>query len=348
MSWRSTVVRETASLKEAIATIDSSSLQIALVIDEGGHLCGTVTDGDIRRAILHGISLEVPVTQVMNRNPTTLRQGSSRESILTIFRTKRLHQIPLVDEAGRLVGLETIDDLVDVEADDTLVVIMAGGPGVRLRPLTDHKPKPLLEVGSKPLIETIMDSLVNHGFRRFYIAVNYKGDMIRQALGDGARWAADIRYLNEDERMGTAGALSLLPERPTRPFLVLNADLLTTLNFRHLLDHHTEQGCQATVCVREHATQLPFGVVEVSNNRVLAVEEKPVRRCFINAGIYALDPAALDLLSPGEFCDMTTLLSRLLEKGGAVSAFPIREFWIDIGRHDDYTAANGHYAEIFK
>jgi len=348
MSWRKTLVRETASLKEAIAAIDGSSLQIALVIDGDGRLCGTVTDGDIRRAILHGVSLDSPVSERMNRNPTALQRGASRESILSIFRTKKLHQIPLVDEGGRLVGLETIDDLVDGKADDTIVVIMAGGPGVRLRPLTDHKPKPLLEVGSKPLIETIIDTLVNHRFRRFYIAVNYKGEMIKQALGDGVRWEADIRYLDEDERMGTAGALSLLPELPSRPLLVLNADLLTTLNFRHLLQYHMEQRSQATVCVREHVTQLPFGVVEVESNRVLAVEEKPVRRCFINAGIYVLDPAALRLLSPGEYCDMTTLLQRALENGGAVSAFPIREFWIDIGRHDDYTAAHSHYAELFK
>jgi NDP-sugar pyrophosphorylase family protein len=296
---------------------------------------------------LRGQPLESPAMGIMNKNPIAARRGTPRDAILATVRESRLHQIPVVDEHGVLVGLETVDDLLRADAVDTPVVLMAGGPGFRLRPLTEHTPKPLLAVGAKPLIETILDSLVGQGFRRFFIAVNYKKEMIKEALGDGTGRGCTIRYLEENERLGTAGALALLPELPATPMLVMNGDLLTTLNFRHLLRYHAEQNCLATVCVREHVSEIPFGVIETEGNRVRTIEEKPSRRCFINAGIYVLDPGALALLPKSGPCDMTTLVARALSEGRTVAAFPIREFWLDIGRPDDYAAANSLFAEMF-
>lgn len=347
--WRKCLIRETATVRDAVAAIDSGNRQIALVIDGNGRLLGTVTDGDVRRAILRGLELERPVTEIMHRNPTVTRAGDSREVIMALIREKHLLQIPLVDHEDRVVGLETIDRLIQRDNDvDNWAVLMAGGLGTRLSPLTADTPKPMLKVGDKPLLETIVESLVKQGFRRIYIAVNYKAEVVRSRFGDGTRWNADIRYLDETIRLGTAGSLSLLPEKPPAPIVVMNGDLLTNLSFRHLLAYHAEQGCKATVCVREHATRVPYGIVEVRDHRVAAIEEKPVQRHFINAGIYVLDPDVPELVPHGTRYDMTTLIEQLIAGGKPVSVFPIREFWLDIGHHEDYEAANGHYERLFR
>jgi NDP-sugar pyrophosphorylase family protein len=228
------------------------------------------------------------------------------------------------------------------------VVLMAGGLGSRLAPLTDDIPKPMLKVGNKPLLETIIESLAGYGLTRIFIAVNYKAEVVKARFGVGSAWGVDISYLHEEQPLGTGGALSLLPEEPPAPFLVMNSDLLTNLNFRHLLAYHSDHGCKATVCVREHAVQVPYGVVGVRDHQLTGIEEKPVQRHFINAGIYVLDPYAARLVPKDTRFDMTNLIERLLAENAPISVFPIREFWLDIGHHDDYTAANGRYPELFK
>lgn len=346
-AWKDILVSPETSIKDAIGVLDKSGRQIVLVVTDGGKLAGTVTDGDVRRGILRGLPLEETVARIMNTAPTVARVDDSREVILGIMKRKGLHQIPLVDDARHIAGLETLDELIQTREKENLVVLMAGGLGSRLRPLTDGTPKPMLKVGSKPLLETILENFIEHGFSRFYIAVNYMAEVIKGHFGDGSRWGVDIRYLHEDQRLGTAGALSLLPEKPIAPFFVMNGDLLTKVNFGQLLDFHTSHRAQATMCVREYDFQVPYGVVKIDDHRISGIDEKPVQRFFVNAGIYVLEPGALEMVRPNTFFDMPTLFERLIERGNETAAFPIREYWLDIGHLADYDRANVEFGDVF-
>lgn len=346
-SWKQTLVVATTPLREAIRVLDSSSMQIVLVVDENDKLMGTVTDGDIRRGILKGVLLEDPVGRIMNPQPTVARSGDERQVILSMMQQKQLHHIPVVDDKGILVGLEMLDELVQRRRRDNPVVLMAGGLGSRLRPLTNDCPKPMLQVGNKPLLETILENFVEYGFHKFYISLNYMGDVIKSYFGDGSRWNVEISYLEEDRKLGTAGALSLLPEAPALPMFVMNGDLLTKVNFRQLLEFHLEHKAQGTMCVREYDFQVPYGVVKIDRQRITGIDEKPVQRFFVNAGIYVLDPAVMALIPKGEYYDMPSLFEKLIQRGDETCAFPIREYWLDIGQLADYDRANGEFAKVF-
>jgi dTDP-glucose pyrophosphorylase len=333
---------------EAIRVIDLSSLQIALVVDGDNRLCGTVTDGDIRRGILKNISMESPVLQIMNQNPIYARLNDGLENILALMQLKELRHMPIVDESGCVVGVEILEDLVRMHEKENWVILMAGGEGNRLRPITEDCPKPLIKVGNKPILETILENFIEYGFRRFYISVHYKAEMVREYFRNGSRWGVEIRYLNEDRAMGTAGALSLIPEKPGQPILVMNGDLLTKINFQQLLDFHIENQSQATMCVREYDIQVPFGVVTMERHRLLSVEEKPIQRCFVSAGIYVLEPQILDLVPQDSYYDMPELFTKVIANGLEAAAFPIREYWLDIGRIDELERAKIEYVEVFK
>jgi len=345
--WHMARIAPERSIRDAIRTIDEGAIRIALVVDGDNRLLGTVTDGDVRRGILHGVALEEPVTRVMNPHPTTARADEGRDTILERMKQTRLHQIPVVDGQGRLVTVEILDELLQARHRDNWVVLMAGGLGSRLRPLTDECPKPLLKVGSKPLLEIILENFLEYGFRTFYISVNYKAEMVQAHFGDGSRWGIEIRYVHEDRRLGTAGALSLLPGRPTQPLIVMNGDLLTKVNFQHLLDFHAEHRARATMCVREYDFQVPYGVVRIDHHRILGIDEKPVQRFFVNAGIYVLEPEALDLIPPATYFDMPELFTNLIGRQQETAVFPIREYWLDIGHMDDFARANGDFPEVF-
>lgn len=345
--WRNALVFPGASIRETIARIDAGSMHIALVVDKNGRLLGTITDGDVRRAILKGVSLDDCAENAMNPNPTVAKSEESRERIRASMRRGYLHQIPVVDEAGIVVGVEVLDSSPSSELKENLAVIMAGGLGSRLMPLTDNKPKPMLLIGGKPILETIIESLVDCGVRKFCLAVNYRAELIKDYFGNGGRWGVTISYLEETKKLGTAGALSLLPEIPERPIIVMNGDVLTKINFQHLFDFHTAQRADATVCVREYDIQIPFGVVKLDNQRIAAIDEKPVHRFFVNAGIYILEPAVLHYVPSDLYFDMPALLSRLLADAKPPAAFPIREYWMDIGRLDDFKRATGEYSGVF-
>jgi dTDP-glucose pyrophosphorylase len=336
--WRNALTKPGDTVRETIRRIDGSSTQIALVVDADGRLLGTITDGDIRRGLLKGVSLDDPASAIMNASPTCARPDESREVILARMKAKSLHQIPVVDTERRVVGLEVLDELLAARRDNW-VVLMAGGRGTRLRPLTDETPKPLLRVGAKPILETILGSFIEQGFSRFFLAVNYRADMVRSHFGDGSRWGVEIGYLSEQSPLGTAGALSLLPSRPASPLLVMNADLLTRVGFGHMLDFHRAQGAVATMGVREYDFQVPFGVVKIKGQSILSIEEKPTHRFFVNAGIYVLSPETLDLVPQGRHFDMPELFEALIAKGRETAVFPVREYWIDIGRMDDFEKA---------
>ncbi|TAM45939.1 MAG: CBS domain-containing protein [Gammaproteobacteria bacterium] len=345
--WQKARIAPDRSIRDVIRTIDEGAIRIALVVDGDNRLLGTVTDGDIRRGILRGISLEEAVTRVMNPRPITARADEGRDVILERMKQTRLHQIPVVDGQGRLVTVEILDELLQSRHRDNWVVLMAGGLGSRLRPLTDECPKPLLKVGSKPLLEIILENFLEYGFRRFYISVNYRAEMVKEHFGDGSRWGSEIRYVHEDQRLGTAGALSLLPERPALPLIVMNGDLLTKVNFQHLLDFHAEHRARATMCVREYDFQVPYGVVRIDHHRILGIDEKPVQRFFVNAGIYVLEPDALELIPPATYFDMPELFTNLIGRKQETAVFPIREYWLDIGHMEDFARANGDFPEVF-
>lgn len=346
--WTKILVSPETPILKAIRIIDDSSMQIVLVVEEGNRLAGTVTDGDIRRGILKGISLANPVREVMNREPTVAHLNEGREHILNLMKKKQFRHIPILDEKNCVVGIEILEDLISVPDCGNWVVLMAGGAGSRLAGLTTDCPKPLLKVGEKPILETILEKFIGYGFRRFFISVNYMADRLEAHFGDGSQWGVDISYLREKKKLGTAGPLGLLPDRPTTPLLVMNGDLLTNVNFRQLLDFHTERGGVATMCVTEYHFQVPYGVVGIEQNHLVGFEEKPVHRFFVNAGIYVLDPATLDHIPRDSYFDMPTLFEKLLAMKREIAPFPIREYWLDIGRLDDLERAKGEYPEIFK
>ncbi|MFZ5753912.1 MAG: nucleotidyltransferase family protein [Bacillota bacterium] len=347
MDLKSICISPTTSILRAIENIDVNGVQIVLVVDDKNRLLGTVTDGDVRRAILKGIPLDEPVTRIMNTEPTVGSVHDNKAMLLRKMERKRLHQIPVVAEDGYLVGLEVLDEIIKFQHRENWVVLMAGGLGSRLRPLTNNCPKPLLKVGSKPILETIIENFIEFDFRKFFISVNYKAEMIEEYFGNGSQWGVEIEYIREENKMGTAGALTLLREKPNKPLIDMNGDLLTKINFSQLLNYHIENQAQGTMCVRELSFQVPYGVVKIDKHRLLGIDEKPIQRFLINAGIYVLEPHLLDLIPPNTHYNMTSLFEEAINRGLETATFPIREYWLDIGQMSDYEKANGEYNNFF-
>lgn len=347
-SWKDVLVSPTTTIRETIEKIDVGAIQIALVIDADGRLLGTVTDGDVRRGLLKGIALNESVACIMNSRPTTATLEQHRESLLPIMKQKKLHQIPILDAGGRVVGIEFIDKILKTTEKPNWVIIMAGGLGSRLYPLTQDCPKPMLRVGQKPILEIIVENLIESGFRKFYFSVNYKAEMIKDHFGDGRQWGAEIQYLNETEQLGTAGSLSLISEPPTNPVLVINGDLLTKINFQNLLDFHSSYQAVATMCIREFEQKVPYGVVNIDEKGITSIVEKPIHRHFINAGVYVLEPQVLTHIPGKTFFDMPSLFGRLIEDKLQVCAFPIREYWLDIGQMTDFERAQSEFSGVLR
>jgi dTDP-glucose pyrophosphorylase len=346
--WRATLVRDSATIREAIRAIDDSALQIALVVDGEQCLVGTVTDGDVRRGLLRGVALDTVVADIMNRRTASCPAALGRDAALAVMRSADVKQVPLLDTAGHVVGLEIVGDVVKRTQRDNWVVLMAGGLGQRLRPLTEDCPKPMLSVGGRPILEIILENFARQGFSRFFLSVNYKAEMVRRHFGDGTRWDVHIDYLEEREKLGTAGALGLLPERPSEPVIVMNGDVLTDINFGSMLDFHLEQRATATMAVREHTVEVPFGVIDLADDYLAGVTEKPRYSWFVNAGVYVVEPRVVDLVERGKAVDMPNLLERVLAGDERIAAFPVREYWRDIGRLEDFERANVDYPLAFK
>jgi dTDP-glucose pyrophosphorylase len=339
--WRKALLPANATLQQAIRNLDESGLQIALVTAADGILLGTVTDGDIRRGLLRGMSLESPVEPIIFKEPLVVPPQLERGTVLQLMQANRILQLPVVDEGRRVVGLHLWDTLMVPARRANLMVIMAGGQGTRLRPHTDNCPKPLLPVGGKPMLEHIIERAKADGFRRFVIAIHYLGHMIEEYFGDGARHDIEITYLREQAPLGTVGAVGLLDPRPGAPFVISNGDVLTDIRYGELLDFHGRHGAAATMAVRLHEWQHPFGVVRTKGVDIVGFEEKPISRSHVNAGIYVLEPGALDSLHIGEPCDMPTLFGRLQDKGLRTIVYPMHEPWLDVGRPADYAQASG-------
>lgn len=345
--WQDLLVNPSATIIETMQIIDRTAGQIAIVADRELHLLGTVTDGDIRRGILSGVSLDDEVRRIMNKSPMFVTTNDTFYKVVSIFQAKKLRHLPVVDDQMQLVDVHFADHFMNLKQKDNVVILMAGGLGTRLKPLTNDIPKPMLTVGEKPILETTLESFIEQGFHRFLFSVNYKKELIMDHFGDGSRWGVAIEYLNEEKRLGTAGALSLLSEKPDKPFIVMNGDILTKVNYTNLLDFHKESGARATMCVREFDYQVPYGVVKTNGHLLKGIEEKPVQRFFVNGGIYVLDPETVNFIPEDSFYDMPALFEALICNQLEASAFPIREYWMDIGRMVDYEKANGEFPEIF-
>jgi dTDP-glucose pyrophosphorylase len=341
-------VQPDANLRLVMEVIDSGARKIALVTDDCGVLIATVTDGDIRRGLLRGVGLEAPVSEVMHHSPTTLLQGASASTAQRLMRERGLNHIPVVDSQGKLVSLALREGVTSVEPRQTRVILMAGGLGMRLRPLTETMPKPMIPVGDKPLLERIVTRFQDQGFSRFTMSLNYLGHMIRDHFGDGSSLGVEMDYIEETKPMGTCGALSLMPQRPGSSFIVMNGDILTTTSFGTMIDFHAETDSTVTICAREFNMQVPYGVLNADGTTLVSMEEKPIYRHLVNAGIYALSPLVFDHIRDDEPLDMPELITRVKNAGHKVSVFPVREYWMDIGRIEDLDRARAEFETVFR
>ena len=345
--YKEILLKKTATIKEALKVIDKGAMRIAIVLDKNDTVVGTLTDGDIRRGLLNGLTLDSSIEGLYFKEPTLANVNDSKELIIQKAIRKQIYQIPIVDDAGKLIKIEELSHLLKTNAKHNRVILMAGGLGTRLHPLTQNTPKPLLKVGNKPILETIIENFAKYGFINITISVNYKAEMIKKYFDDGAKFGVNIDYIEENKRMGTAGALSLIKERPQEPFFVMNADLLTNVNFEHLLDFHLIEHSVATMCVREYDYQVPYGVIETEGSNIISIKEKPIHKFFVNAGIYVLSPQVFEYIPKDEFYDMPTLFEDIIKDKLKSISFPIHEYWLDIGRMSDFEQAQNEYGEIF-
>jgi len=347
-NWKNILLAQTDTMQSAINVLDREALRIVLVVDGNERLVGTITDGDIRRALIQHMSMDTVVTEFMCRESTVASVEDDRESILSKMKILDLLQIPILDKNRKVVGLETLQNLLERTRYNNPVFLMAGGFGKRLQPLTDNTPKPLLKVGTMPILETILNQFISAGFHNFYISIHYKAEMVRDHFGDGSDWDVNIQYIHEDSPLGTAGGLGLLPnDLPKLPILMMNGDLLTKIDFEELLDFHVEEGGDATMCVREYDFQVPYGVIKAKEHRIISIEEKPIQKVFVNAGVYVLSPSIIETVDGTCYLDMPQLLEGKIEQGGQVNMFPVHEYWLDIGQMDQFDQAQADSSKLF-
>jgi dTDP-glucose pyrophosphorylase len=337
--WEKALLPVNSNLQQAITKLDDTTFQIAIVVTPDRILFGTITDGDIRRGLLRGMGMDDPVEPIINREPLVVPPELGRDSVLQLMQANRFHQLPIVDESRRVVGLHLLDELMGPRQINNLMVVMAGGQGTRLRPHTENCPKPMLPVDGKPMLGHIIERAKAEGFQHFILAVHYLGNMIEEYCGDGSRWNVQIDYLREESPLGTAGALSLLSPRPEKSFVVSNADVLTDIRYGDMLNYHNRHSVSATMAVRAHEWQHPFGVVRTNGVNIIGFDEKPIIRHHINAGVYVLDPDALDTLKTGQHCDTPTLFNRLQNDGKNTIVYPVHEPWLDVGHESDLKRA---------
>lgn len=346
--WKKAIVSPEKTLREAIEIIDQASLRVVLVADAQSRLKGIVTDGDIRRALMKGLDLSTAISEVMTKQPKVAHADWSRARLLDCMEKHDLLQIPVVDPQGIILGLETLHGLLDRPRLENPVFLMAGGFGTRLRPLTDNCPKPMLKIGNKPILELILQGFIDAGCSSFYISTHYMPEQIKTHFGDGSRWGVEIQYIHEETPLGTAGALGLLPhDRINTPLFMMNGDLLTTTNFLSLLAFHEEHGGSATMCVRKHEYQVPYGVIQSEGHRITAIVEKPVQQFYINAGIYLLSPDLVKSVKKDVPIDMPTLLEQEISACRNVNLYPLHDYWLDIGRVEDFNRAQNEIGGLF-
>ena len=337
--WRQAILPLSASVEDVITNLTKVSIKIVLVVNDAGELQGTISDGDIRRGLLRGLSLQSPIESIIHHNPLVVTEEIGREAVRMLMVANKIQQVPVVDDQHHVIGLYLWDEIAAPLIRSNLMVIMAGGMGTRLLPHTENCPKPMLTVSGKPMLEHIIERAKQEGFCHFVLAIHYLGHVIEDYFGDGNRLQVRIDYLREQSPLGTAGALGLLNPKPTLPFAVTNGDVMTDIHYGELLDFHTRHNATATMAVRVHEWQHPFGVVQTNGIDIIGFEEKPVHRSHINAGVYVLEPEALGFLEKDVRCDMPTLFERLQAKCCRTLAYPMHEPWLDVGSQVDFELA---------
>ena len=340
IDWKKILIKPNDSLEHAIKILHEGGIRIALVACEHNKLLGTITDGDIRRALLNKLTMKTEVKTIMNDSPIKANLELSKQELLQIMKEKSLLHMPIVTENGVICGLETMEHLIKNPRHKNPVFIMAGGFGKRLLPLTENTPKPLLKVGEKPIIENIIRKFIDHGFYKFYISTHYKSEQIREYLKDGSQYGVNIHYIHEDTPLGTAGSLGLLPKDISDlPMIIMNGDLLTKVDLGNLLEFHNASKFDATMGIREYDVQIPFGVVDINDGKIEGMREKPWHKFFVNAGIYVLNNNLIKKINGNSYLDMPDFLENEMNNNG-INAFPIHEYWQDIGRVEEYSKAN--------
>lgn len=338
--WQEVVLTPLSNIRDAMRTLDETALRIAIVCDENNRLLGTVTDGDIRRGLLKNSDMQDSVSAVMNQSPRTVTRSHTRQQRIDIMDQYDLLALPIIDDNGQLIGLETLHQVLQPKKRDNPIFIMAGGFGTRLRPLTDNCPKPMLRVGDKPMLEHLINQFRALGFHDFYISTHYMPEIIHTHFGDGRKWNINITYIHESTPLGTGGALGLLPkDLPELPLIMMNGDVLTKVDFKRLLEHHESNDFDATMCVREIEHKVSFGVVESENDLITAMVEKPTYRYHINTGIYVLSPECVASVEPNTKVDLPTLLAQRMTQEEKVGIYTSYDYWLDIGQMADYQKA---------
>ncbi len=333
-------VAEAATLMDALRVIDQAGAGIALVVDQDQRLCGTLTDGDIRRAIIRGADLDSELRPHTRTDYLSVSEAEGRAEVLDLMQAHLIDQIPVIDANQKLLGLHLIHGIIGAQQRPNWAVIMAGGKGTRLYPLTKDIPKPMVKVAGRPILERLLLHLVSHGVNRIFLSVNYLSDVIMDHFGNGERFGCQIEYLQEDEPLGTAGSLSLLPEKPTKSILVMNGDLVMNADLGAMLDYHDQGGYHATIGVKAYSHQVPYGCVTLDGDCIVKIEEKPDLIRQVNAGIYVLSPNAVKSI-PKEFYPITDLFASALKDGKKIGAFDLDCDWVDVGQHDQLKLARG-------
>ncbi len=342
------IIRNNSSILEAMRIINSNKKKIALIVDENGGLIGTVTDGDIRRAILTRKDLQTDVSEIMNKDFFASGVKIDYELIKKVMLKKGINCVPIIDENKRPIDLVCSEEFDNQKPSEVRVIIMAGGKGTRLKPYTENCPKPMINICGKPMLELILEKCVSLGFAKFYFSVNYLKEQIIEHFGNGNQWGVDIKYLVESQALGTAGSLSLFEDFNNEPILVMNADVLTSFNFHNMLDFHNKNKLNATLSVREEMVNFPFGIVETNGINLKSFKEKPSIKKLVNTGVYVLSENIFSLIKKNEFCDMPDLLLNCNSLHGKVGVFPIHEYWIDVGRPETLDQAKKEWNEINK
>jgi dTDP-glucose pyrophosphorylase len=344
LNWKKSILKENQTMQEAVKVLDDQALRIIMIVDNNDRLIGTITDGDIRRGLLKRLPMTAFISEIMHKDPTTASVDDDRDKILKKMKELDLMQIPILDKDKKIVGLETLHHILLNDRLDNPVFLMAGGFGKRLRPLTDNMPKPMLKVGSKPILESILEQFISEGFHNFFISTHYKAEIVQDFFGDGSNWNVSINYVFEESPLGTAGSLGLLPKNlPNLPILMMNGDLLTKVDFVELLNFHSQHGGDATMCVREYDYQVPYGVIKSKDHKIVSIEEKPRQHFFVNAGIYVLSPSILEGLDGKSYIDMPSLIQTKITNAGQINMFPIHEYWLDIGHIKQFEKAQQDY-----
>jgi dTDP-glucose pyrophosphorylase len=335
------IVPPTMTLYDSLCRLDAGGVGSLFVVDDSDVLVGVVTDGDIRRGLLRGVTMSSRVSQVMNPNYAFWHCDQPIEAAVSFLKSISRRQLPIVTADRKLIDVILLDQ-VDFVQKPNPVVMMAGGLGTRMRPLTNSLPKPMLKIGGKPILENLLERVIQQGFRNFYFCVNFCADQIQEHFGNGDRWNISIAYLREEQRLGTAGGMALLKSHlrgDELPIVVMNGDLITSADISSLLVHHEVQKSDATMCVCQYKYQVPYGVVNTKDMHIVGLEEKPVHEYIVNAGIYAINPVCLELIPPGTYFDMTQLFEALLKNKMRTAVYPLQDYWLDVGRPEDYEQA---------